>query len=273
MEAYRDNEPVALNQMKDALRGALSPLMHDIRNEEHYDAIMTLCNVLNRKIRGNKGLRNTAWNRFVVRQQIALQMDAMISSGDPKADRLISSATSLADQCRRLRIDEKLVAEHWCLSGTLLALMAVALPIVAAIMLPPVLLTLLFCLVCYPIALIPTHLVVKKKIKDPQFRSSVNWGVRFFLSILYTIIIGIVMACCHGAWMAHMADIGVWWGLVAVAVVIIGAYIVGPIVNFFRDLMGNIHYWSLRLARRREMDLLDGIIREMTECLSDGAGE
>ena len=32
MDTYRDNEPVALNQMRDALAKALLPQMHDIRN-------------------------------------------------------------------------------------------------------------------------------------------------------------------------------------------------------------------------------------------------
>ena len=71
MDTYRDNEPVALNQMRDTLAKALLPLMHDIRNEEHYDEIMTLCNVLNRSVRHQEGLKNNAWTRFQTRRSIA----------------------------------------------------------------------------------------------------------------------------------------------------------------------------------------------------------
>ena len=57
MDTYQDNEPLALNQMRDALFDALRPLMHDIRSDEHYDEIMTLCNVLNREMRRREGLK------------------------------------------------------------------------------------------------------------------------------------------------------------------------------------------------------------------------
>ena len=70
MEKYREDEPVALNEMRDALREALSPLMHDVRDEEHYDEIMALCKSLNPEYRRREGLRNTAWNRFLMRQKI-----------------------------------------------------------------------------------------------------------------------------------------------------------------------------------------------------------
>lgn len=249
MDTYRTNEPLALNQMRDALFEALLPLMHDIRNDEHYDAIMTLCNVRNREMRHREGLRNTAWNRFLMRQRISQRMDSMIADGDTKAEPLISGATSLADQCRRLRIGEKTVAEHWSLAGTLLALLAVALPIVAAVLLPPVRWVLLFCLLCYPMVLLPTHLLVKRMIKDTQFRSSVNWGVRFFLSIPYTVVIAIVMACTGGGWMSEVADIGAWWGLVAVVVAHIGAIVSGPAFTFLRRTAGSLHYWLLRMIR------------------------
>ena len=70
MEKYREDEPVALNEMREALREALSPLMHDVRDEEHYDEIMALCKSLNPEYRRREGLRNTAWNRFLMRQKI-----------------------------------------------------------------------------------------------------------------------------------------------------------------------------------------------------------
>ena len=37
------------------------------------------------------------------------------------------------------------------------------------------------------------YLIVKKKVADPQFRSSINFGVRLVLAILYAIVIAIVM--------------------------------------------------------------------------------
>ena len=212
MEKYKEDEPVALNEMRDALREALSPLMHDVRDEEHYDEIMALCKSKNREYRRREGLRNTAWNRFLMRQKITRDVE----SG-------------------KLKIEtETNKTERWSLTATLLGVLLLGGVVAAAVMVPVVRWVLLFCLVCYPLPLIPTHLIVKNLIADPQFRSSVNWGVRFFLSIIYAIVIGIVMACCGGAWMKEVADIGAWWGLVALAWVPIAARLTAPVVNMLR---------------------------------------
>lgn len=245
METYRDNEPLGLNQMREALFERLRPLMHDIRSDEHYDDIMTLCNLLNREMRRREGLRNTAWNRFLMRQKIATK----IEKGEWDLEALCSSLSTLHVPFPAL------LAEHWSLACTLLSLLSIALVIVAAVTVPVVRWVLLFCLLCYPIPFLPTHLIVKRKIADPQFRSSVNFGVRFVLSILYAVVIGIVMAATGGAWMSRLADIGAWWGLVAVAVVHLGAWVTGPVVCFLRDTLANCRYWLLRLTGRlREAD-------------------
>lgn len=245
MATYRDNEPLGLNQMRDALFDRLRPMMHDIRSDEHYDDIMTLCNLLNRTMRRRAGLRNTAWNRFLMRQKIATKVE----TGEWKLE-------SLQPFLKKLQFPHStLLAEHWSLAATLFSLLAIALVAVAAVTVPVARWVLLFCLLCYPIPFLPTHLIVKRKIADPQFRSSINFGVRFVLSILYAIVIGIVMAATGGAWMSLVADIGAWWGLVAVAIVHIGAWLAGPVINFLRDTLANCRYWLLRLCGRlREAD-------------------
>jgi len=257
METYRDNEAQALNQMRDALTEALLPLMHDIRDEEHYEEIMALCNVLNKEMRRREGVRNSAWNRFRMRQKIAQKMDALLADNAPAAQLLTSNASLLTDQCRQLHIDEKTVAEHWSLATTILSWLAILLPLAAAVMLPAVREALLFCLLCYPMAVLPTHLIVKKKVADPQFRSSFNYGVRFFPSILYTLVIGIVMACHGGAWMSQVADIGAWWGLVAIVIALVMAAITGPVTYFLRNILTYNHYWLTRLSRRTNMREID----------------
>lgn len=238
METYRENEPLALNQMRDTLAERLRPLMLDIRDEEHYDEIWTLCNVLNKEMRRREGLRNTAWNRFRMRQKISEEFGVRSSE--------FLSAAKAVDP------------EHWSLAATLLACLAVLLPLAAAVVVPVVRWVVLFCLLCYPIPLIPTYLIMRRKVADPQFRSSFNWGVRFFLSIIYAIVIGIVMAATGGAWMSRLADIGAWWGLVAVAWVHVGARLTASVVNFLRNLLASSRYWLMRLTgKSRESDKIN----------------
>lgn len=264
METYRTDEPVALNRMREALTEALLPLMHNIRNEEHYDQIMTLCNVLNRGMRRREDLKNNAWNRFRMRQLTARRMDALAADeANPEFARLMAQSEALRDQCRRLRLDEKLVSEHWPLASTLLALAAVVLLVAAAVVVPVVRWTLLFCLICYPLPFLPTHLIMKKKVADPQFRSSFNFGVRLVLSILYALIIAIVMACCGGAWMGRLADIGAWWGVVAMAAVFLGARLAGPVDSFLRDMLANSRYWLLGMVGKlREINKIYSSLSE-----------
>lgn len=256
METFRDNEPVALNEMRKDLAAALSPLMHDIRHEEYYDEILTLSQVLNKKMRysnGQKGpLVNNAWNRFRMRQLISQSLDAKAENPDSEFNAQMEKARKYIDVCKKIKMRPVDIAEHWGLLPTLLSAGVLAALAVATVMVPPVRWTLLFFLICYPIIFIPTHLLMKKLIGDPQFRSSVNFGVRFLLSIIYGIVISIVIACTGGLWMSQLADIGAWWGLVAVAVVHIGAMLSATIVNVLKATGNNLRYWWLHLTKKLE---------------------
>ncbi len=260
MESYRNNEPVALNQMRDALHDALLPMMHDIRDEEHYEEIMTLCNVLNKEMRKREGKRNSAWNRFLMRQKIANKMDALwVCEDNRKFNSLIDKSRKLRGQLGELKLGEKMFSEHWNFVATLMSSIAVVVLVAAIVTVPVARWIALFCLLCFPLPLIPTHLIVKKKVADPQFRSSFNFGIRFFFSIIYALVIGIVMACCGGGWMSRVADLGAWWGVIAVIVLHIEAYIAGPVISFLRDIIYNCQYWLLRLFRRSQMDEIDKV--------------
>lgn len=253
MDTYRTDEPVALNQMRDALHHALLPLMHDIRDEAHYDETMTLCNVLNRKMRYRQGLKNTPWNRFLMRQKISTD----------NSPRNWDQVNALRSALSRLHLGEKLFAEHWSLAATVLATLAVAAFVAVCLILPALRLILLFILLCYPMALLPTHLVVKRKVADPQFRSSFNFGVRFFVSIAYTIVIAIAVACAGGMWMNRLAPLGAWWGLLAVPTALLAARLSAPVTTFLLSLAGNCRYWLLRLFRRSAMRQIDNIYNSL----------
>jgi hypothetical protein len=114
-------------------------------------------------------------------------------------------------------------------------------------------------------AVLPTHLLVRKLIADSQFRSSVNFGIRFLLSVVYAVIISIVIACCGGMWMSRIADIGAWWGLVAVVVVHFGALVTGPLTNALKAILSNVRYWWLRLVKGKKMKALGNQYRRLAD--------
>ena len=241
MEGYRENEPVALNRMRDALFEALLPLMHDVRDEQHYDETMTLCHVLGGEMLRREGLGNTAWNRFQMRQRI---------STATMEEAVYSEVRALRSELSQLHLDERLVSGHWPLALTQAAVLCVAAAVAVAIAVPMVWRIVLWCLVCYPLPLVPTHLIVRRKVADPQFRSSFNFGVRLVLSILYAIVVGVVMAATGGAWMAGVAAIGAWWGLVAVAWCAVGARLAAPVTVLLRNIVANCRYWTLWVCGR-----------------------
>ena len=265
MDTYRTDEPVALNNMRSALTDALLPLMHDIRNEEHYDEIMTLCNVMNRPMRQKSHLSNNAWNRFLMRRQIAGRMEALRLSDSREFDRMTGAAKHIRQHLEKLGVDEKTAVGHWNLALTICSASLLAAAIVLVAALRPLRMLALFLLICYPWPFIPTHLAVRRKVADPQFRSSFNWGVRFFGSIVYALIIGIVMACTGGMWMRHMLDLGPWWGVVAVAIAVIGARLSAPVVSCIRSVAENLHYWTLRLSHKRDFREIDRLALTLTE--------
>ena len=268
MDDYRNNEPVALNEMRQALSTALSPLMHDIRNQKYYEEIFTLCNILNREERRRDGLRNNPWNRFLMRRKISLRLDAMSTDeteeGKERFHSLVEKTRDYQNQCRRLRLRERIVPDHWSLPTTLLALLPLAALIAGVIANPLVRWLFLFWIVCYPIPFLPTHLLVRKLIADSQFRSSVNFGIRFLFSILYAFVIGIVMACTGGMWMSNVADIGAWWGLIAVALIHLEAILAGPTVNALKAIGRNLRYWWLRIVKRKSLRTLQETFNTIT---------
>lgn len=266
MATFESNEPVALNQMREALTQALLPQMHDIRSKEHYDEIYTLCRALNKRQRKASGWRNSAWNRFRVRQMLSNKYDAMEREGDGRFETLMARSRDYAERCRKLHFSVRTVPERWSLLATLAALLGVAGVVAAMVAVPAVRWVVLFLLLCFPMPFLPTHHVTQKIIKDPQFRSSINFGIRFFLTIIYTIVIAIVVACNDGLWMSRLADIGPWWGLVVVGLVHLEAMAAASVVNGLKAVLRNSRYWLLRLFRPKAM-------RDLEACLDAMAAE
>lgn len=265
METFENNEPVALNQMREALTKALRPLMHDIRSDEHYEEILTLCNIMNPFFRKGRHLRSNAWNRFCMRQQIAQTLDAREGASYSGFDTLVEKTRRYKALCRSLHIGEKCSAEHGSFVSTLLMFLVFAAFIASIVIVPQVRWIVLFMLLCFPVPFLPTYLIPKKIIKDSQFRSSINFGIRFLFSILYCIVISIVVACCGGMWMSRLADIGAWWGLVAVALVHIEAVMAGPTVNALKWLGSNCHYWILCIFRPKKMKELVALQKSLED--------
>ena len=105
-----------------------------------------------------------------------------------------------------------------------------------------------------------TAFIPRRLIKDTQFRSSINYAIRFLSTVLYTLVMSVVVGVTHGLWLGRLwpGVGGFWWWLVAFDLPLLLAPTVGYGVRWVRDLFANWRYRLLRLthSRVRQLDAL-----------------
>ena len=270
MELFDTNEPVALNQMRDTVATAMRQQMYHINSSEHYEEIHTLCNILNKSGRRRFKQRNTAWGRFVTRQRIAQTLDRMETCDDSNQQksfaRLMDIVHAYKDNCCQLHIHEQSIPEHKHWAAALLSTLLLAAVVAAEATCSQLRWATLFCLACYPIMIIPTHLIFGRIIKDTQFRSSVNFGVRLVIAFLYTIIFATVMFCTGGGlWGELMPAIGKspLWGVAALVLPVVLSRLNGTIVVWLRNIWQQWRLWAKCMFSHRRVAELRQQLDEM----------
>lgn len=246
MSTFTTDEPTALNQMRQALTTSLKAAMHNIDSHQYYEEFDALCNLLNPEERKQYQLSNSPYNRFLMRQQIALRLDNLekqnetpISEQSDNSDEtkysdklsnpsnlnsLIAFAREKIEWCQKHHRRLKTIAEPlpplYRAARLLITISAIA----AIATFRPLLDAFLFAILAYPLPLLPTHLIVRRIISDPQFRSSINFGIRFVIALLYIPIFTIVIGILHGPITA----------LAAFVAAIIMARISAPVIDWLR---------------------------------------
>ena len=193
MAEYETNEPVALNQMRQALAEGLGQQMHNVLANEHYDDEYAYCHMKTQETLKELKLKNNPWGRFMARKHISQQLAQLTE--EVKLPLYAQGAAFAAEQ-KQKGVPLWFASKGWTKGKSLLALLAVAFTVWA---IAPIW---KYWLLSNLIVYLPTHLITKYKIKDPQFRSSVNFGIRLFATFLYMLITFIVFICCKGFWTA-----------------------------------------------------------------------
>lgn len=179
MADYVENEPVALNRMREALTQSLQAQMHHVGSKEHYEEEYAYCHLQTQQVLSDENMYNNAWNRFQARK---LTSERLRTLDEEERGRCYAKGAAFAEQCRKRGVPLWFASKDWGKSRSIVTLLAVVLGIVAFNALLPI------WFISNLIVYLPTHLIPKKIIKDPQFRSSVNYGIRLILSMLYLII-------------------------------------------------------------------------------------
>ncbi len=195
MDDFETKEPVALNRMRDALTSALKAQIHQVDSVEHYNDEYAYCHSKTQEVLRQSKKRNTAWNRFQARQQVSRQVASM---SEPEREACYLEGARFAEECSRKGVPLWYASK--CSSTS-----RVAWAIRTAFMLIVLLLAVVLCwemlplwLLSNPIVYLPTHLIAKAKVKDPQFRSSINYVIRLGLTLVYSIVLFVVFCISRG---------------------------------------------------------------------------
>lgn len=269
MSTFKENEPLALNQMRSVVSDAMKEQMFDIRSKEHYEEIHTLTQILNKDERKQQKMRNTAMNRFFARKAIAKRLDGMEQQQDSSFESLMQKTRQYMDLCKKIKVTPLQQATEWNPFKIIGSIALIWLVVLACAININVLWAMLFCLACYPIILLPTHKLMPLFIKDTQFRSSVNFGIRFFFSVIYTVVFSLIMGFTHGgAWGMLLPGVsGFWWWLAAFNIPFLMAYVSGPLVSWLRKTWKNIHYSNRMYWYRKEYNQLAEMLSDIRESL------
>ena len=237
MAAAETDEPTTLNVMRDQLTVSLKAVMHNIDSRQYYTEFADLCTILNKEERQRLGLKNTPFNRFVARQHIARRLDALEQAADQTDSSSAENQQTAADQLNTLldlarqkralaesrNTTIERIAEPPTFSSRLLRI--ILLLALAALLVPSLSRHIVLqLLACYPLPLIPTHLIVRHTIEDTQFRSSINFGIRLLIAIIYIIALFITVALTQN----------VLYAVAAVAASLLLARILPHLLDWFR---------------------------------------
>ena len=115
---------------------------------------------------------------------------------------------------------------------------------------------------------------------------SKHWASRLFVVLNYFILGFLALSCLiplihifaislsdsaaatGGLWMSGLAALGAWWGLVAVAVVVVGAGVSGPCIAFLFRLASDCRFWLLHISKPAAMKNIDTIISSISRSLN-----
>ena len=223
MEEFEANEPVALNQMRSALTVSLKAQMHDVVSQDRYDDEYAYCHLKTQETRHQLHLPNSPFNRFLARKQVSETIAAL---PDEQRQPLYDQGSAFATDCRRRGVPLWFASKGWTAGKSVLALLTVLLTVAAIVPIWK------YWLLSNIVLFLPTHLFVRRTIKDPQFRSSVNYGIRLLLQFINGIVVFIVFTCLHN----------VWWGLGMALLCALSAWVTPRIFMLLRDV-----WYAIRL--------------------------
>ena len=190
--AYLENQPKAINMIRERLAGEMRKYMIDIRSEDHYEMYMLLRSVYNDEMRKQTGHeKNTLYNRLVADQQMIRKLFKVEQEEGDKIRKLDELCTAYGEGVEGLKMRD------WLFRHSRYSWIALILADLGMLALLPIFLY--GAIANY----FPYWLTDKlsKKLKDPQFHSTFKFVIGMILFPLnYLILFILVWIFTDPAW-------------------------------------------------------------------------
>ena len=223
---------MALNRMRDALTSALKAQIHQVNSVEHYNDEYAYCHSKTQEVLRQSKKRNTAWNRFQARQQVSRQVASMTEA---EREACYLEGARFAEECSRKGVPLWYASKcsstsrvSWAIRTVFMLIVLLLAVVLCWEMLP-------LWLLSNPIVYLPTHLIAKAKVKDPQFRSSINYAIRLGLTLVYSIVLFVVFCISRGF----------FWALGIVLLGMFSAWLTPKVFVLLRDA-----WYGFKLTRK-----------------------
>ncbi|MBN2347653.1 MAG: 1-acyl-sn-glycerol-3-phosphate acyltransferase [Bacteroidales bacterium] len=181
---YKENAPVAINQLRDRLSEEMKKYMIHIETEEYYDLYMDLRQIYNDSMRKTLNIKGkTLLDKFRADKKM---IDILDDVENKKPGILKELNTTMKTYQKGLKTKN---LRDWVLKKKKYSLPVLILQFIGMMALSPLyILGLINNYIPYKIPTIPIN-----KIKDPQFHSTMKYGIGLVTFLLYYIIL-IVLA-------------------------------------------------------------------------------
>ncbi len=178
--AYLENQPKAINMLRERLAGEMRKYMIDIRSEDHYEMYMLLRSVYNDDMRKQTGHeKNTLYNRLVADQQMIRKLFEVEQQEIEKIEALDKLCTTYREGV------EDFGMRDWLFKHSRYSWTALILADLGMLAFLPVFMY--GAITNY----LPYWLTAKasKKLKDTQFHSTFKYGIGLSLFPIYYLIL------------------------------------------------------------------------------------
>lgn len=194
-EAYAENQPVGINQLRDALAERMKELMVHIETKEHYELFFGLKNYYNEVMRENMGLEASIYNSFLAGKEITEGLDRVLKESPHKIESIETKFKKYEFLLKKLNLRDWVVSKksYSVLGNAFLVLLSlISLPLV------------LFGLIHNGIQFFLPPMM-SKNIKDKQFKATFHYGMAMPLVWTVYIIFGILGLVLLPAWWMKIA--------------------------------------------------------------------